>query len=217
MTFNTTLSIGKLTNASGLFNDTSEGGWQGFAQDDYAVRSQLRSALVAPGQETPLWGGCAVTAALAAAVVAGPPQTGGPAGSFQAMLTLASAEANITGFTVWNQALATVLNPSSQDGVPFAYAGDGTNPGGAINFYELGSNAEIWVQCTQAVATALRNGGGYGAQAVYWDYTNQVLLNAPGGTAIPVQVVRVSDNGNAMVVNANGTWNQTGYAVLIKI
>lgn len=205
-----TYNAAQVTVANGTFNDTSDGGVQGFAQDDYAVRSQLRSGIVAPAQTTPLWGGMAVTVSL--------PQSGVEAESLAALLTLASAEANISGFTVWNQSLATILNPSVSDPVPQAGGGNGTNPGGAIDFYLLGSNAQIWVQCTQAVATALRSGGGFGAQAVYWDYTNQILLNAAGGTAIPVEVVRTSTNGNAMVVASGGaSWNYSGYAALIKI
>lgn len=199
-----------VTTASGFFNVTSDGAVQGFYQDDYAVRSQLRSGIVAPSQTTALWGGMAVTASL--------PQAGVEAPSIKALLALATAETNITGFTVWNQALATILNPSVSNSVPLAGAGNGTLPGGAINFFELGSNAQIWVQCSSTVAAALRSGGGYGAQAVYWDYTNQVLLNAAGGTALPVQVVDVVTNGNAQVVAAGGaSWNFSGYAALIKI
>jgi hypothetical protein len=120
------------------------------------------------------------------------------------------------GFTVWNQAHAVVLNPSVTSAVPQAGAGNGTNPGGAINFFLLGSNAQIWVQCSSGVATALK-AGAYN-QAVYWDYTNQVLLATAGGTAIAVEVVDLVTNGNAQVVASGGnSWNYSGYAALIKI
>lgn len=203
-----TYNPAQVTNANNTFYSTSDGGVQGFFQDDPAIRFQLRSGIVAPAQQTALWGGMGVSVNL--------PTAGVEAGSLKAALTLATSEANLMGFTVWNQSLATVLNPSVSDPVPQAGAGNGTNPGGAINFFLLGSNAQIWVQCSSAVAGALK-GGAYN-QAVYWDYTNQVLLNAPGGTAIPVDVVDVSTNGNAMVVASGGaSWNYSGYAALIKI
>jgi hypothetical protein len=62
-------------------------------------------------------------------------------------------------------------------------------------------------------------------QAVYWDYTNQVLLSSPGGTALPsVNVIDVDTTGNSMVAIA-GTgglsgftvWSQTGYSAVIEI
>lgn len=207
----------KVTVASNTFYSSSEGGVQGFYNDDPAIRNALRSALVAAAQTTALWGGMAVTAAVPPGISAGPPNTGS-SGRLAALLTLATAEANISGFTVWNGSLATVLNPSVADPIPLAAGGDGTNPGGAINWFAMGSGAEIWVQCTSAIATSLRAGGGWGAQAVYWDYTNQVLLNTAGGTALPVEVVDVQAGSNSMVVNSAGTgWTYNGNAVLIKI
>lgn len=203
-----TYNPAKVTNAQNTFYETSEGAIQGFFQDDPAIRFQLRSGLVAPAQSTALWGGMGVSVNLPTAAVEAP--------SFKAALTLASSEANLMGFTVWNQAHAVVLNPSAQNPVPQAGAGDGTNPGGAINFFLLGSNAQIWVQCSSATATALK-AGAYN-QAVYWDYTNQVLLASPGGTAIPVEVVDLITNGNAQVVASGGSsWTYNGYAALIKI
>jgi hypothetical protein len=156
-----------------------------------------------------LWGGCGISVNL--------PTAGVESLAFKAVLSLATSAANLMGFTVWNQAHATILNPSAQGGIPLAGAGSGTNPGGAINFFLLGSNAQIWVQVSSTVAGALKVGA-YN-QAVYWDYTNQVLLNAPGGTAIPVEVVDLVTNGNAQVVTStsSATWNYSGYAALIKI
>lgn len=203
-----TYNPAQVTNAQGTFYATSDGAVQGFAQDDPSLRTQLRSGLVAPSQTTPLWGGMGITVSQ--------PAAGVEAASFKAMLTLATSQANLLGFTVWNQALASILNPSVTNPVPLAGGGSGTNPGGAINFYLLGSGAQIWVQCSSTVAGALK--GGAWNQAVYWDYTNQVLLNAPGGTAIAVEVVDLVTNGNAMVVASGGaSWTYNGYAALIKI
>jgi hypothetical protein len=111
-----------ITNASGSFYVTSDGGVQGFFQDDPAVRFQLRSGLVAPAQQSALWGGMGIAVNL--------PTAGVAASSFKAMLSLATAESNLMGFTVWNQSLATILNPSVVNPVPLAGAGDGTHAGG---------------------------------------------------------------------------------------
>jgi hypothetical protein len=203
-----TYNPAQVTTATNTFYVTSEGAIQGFFQDDPSLRTQLRSGIVAPAQTTPLWGGMAIT-------VSGP-ATGVEAQSLKAMLTLASSQANVLGFTVWNQSLAVILNPSASEPVPQAGGGTGTNPGGAINFFLLGSGAQIWVQCSSTVAAAYK-GAAWNA-ATYWDYTNQVLLSAPGGTALGVEVVDVITNGNAQVVASGGaSWNYSGYAALIKI
>jgi hypothetical protein len=204
-----TYNAGTVTNAQNTFYATSNGAVQGFFQDDPAVRFQLRSGIVSPSQSTPLWGGMGIAVNL--------PTATAEHDSFKAVLSLATSQANLMGFTVWNQSLAVVLNPSVQNPVPQAAAGGGGSiPGGAINFFLLGSNAQIWVQCSSAVA-ALFKSGAYN-QAAYWDYTNQVLLQAPGGTAIAVQVVDLVTNGNAAVVASGGnSWNYSGFAALIKI
>jgi hypothetical protein len=203
-----TYNPAQVTVAANTFYDTSDGAIQGFFQDDPALRNELRSGLVAPSQSTPLWGGMGIT-------VTGP-ATGVEAQSFKAMLSLASSQSNLLGFTVWNQAHAVILNPSVSNPVPQAGAGNGTNPGGAINFFLLGSGAQIWVQCSSTVAAAFK--GVAWNTATYWDYTNQVLLSSAGGTAIGVEVVDVVTNGNAQVVASGGSsWNYSGYAALIKI
>lgn len=203
-----TYNPAQVTNANSTFYLTSDGAIQGFFQDDPSLRNQLRSGVVAPAQTTPLWGGMGIT-------VAGP-TAGVEHQSLKAMLTLASSQANLLGFTVWNQSLATILNPSASAPVPQAGGGTGTNPGGAINFFLLGSGAQIWVQCSSTVAAAYK--GAAWSAATYWDYTNQVLLSAPGGTALGVEVVDVVTNGNAQVVASGGSsWNYSGYAALIKI
>ena len=209
MTTGITINPQQMTNAAGTFVARSEGAIQGMFVDDPAIRNELVSAVVSPAQSTPLWGGMGITENLTTA--------GTEDQSIGSVLALATSQANLTGFTVFNQAAAMIA--SAQSPVPLAAAGGGTTlVGGAINFFRLGSRARIWVACSSAVAAAFA--GGAVNAAAYWDYTNQVLLSSPGGTAIGVKIVRVHTAGNAMIVvvaSGLGTWNYSGYAAMIEI
>lgn len=208
-----TINPQQITNAAGTFTISSDGGMQGMFIDDPAIRNELVSGIVSPAQSTPLWGGMGITENLTT--------SGQEAASIGSVLALASAEANLTGFTVFNQSHAMINSPQSP--VPLAAAGGGVGPpalpGGAINFFRLGSGARLWVGCSSATASALA--GGAINQALYWDYTNQVLLSSPGGTALPgVKILRLDTKGQSMVVSYSGglaTWNYAGYAAMISI
>jgi hypothetical protein len=203
-----TLNPQQLTNAAGTFTVRTKGGVQGMWVDDPAVRFQLVSGLVAPGQSAAIAGGMGITENLVTLTA--------ESAEVNSVLTLASSQANLTGFTVFNQAAAMINTPSSA--VPAASGGGGGNlAGGAISFFRLGSLARIWVACSSGVATAFA--ASQVGLATYWDYTNQLLLSSPGGTAIGVKVLYVDTLGNSMVMtNATTfTWNYAGYAALIQI
>jgi hypothetical protein len=217
-----TISINpqQITNAANTFTITSNGGMQGMFVDDPAIRNELCQGVVGPTQTTPLTGGFGITESL--------PTTGTEAESVGSVLALATSQANLTGFTVFNQANALINSPQSP--VPLAAGGSttgGNYPGGFISFFRLGSGARIWVACSSAVAAAYAGGTSSSIlTAVYWDYTNQVLLSSAGGTALTgVRVLRVSTNGNAQVLQSAstlastglGTWNYSGYAAMIQI
>ncbi|HEY6922804.1 MAG TPA: hypothetical protein VI653_04990 [Steroidobacteraceae bacterium] len=191
-----TINPALVTNAAGSFSTNTTGYVQGVLLDDPVKRYSLLSGIVSPSASSPMWGGVGVTVSLTTA--------GTEASEIGAVLTPATSQANLNGFTVFNQSAAMIQSPQSP--VPLAPAS------GAINYVLLGSDARITVACSNAVATALA--GGAINQAVYWDYTNQVLLNAPGGTAIPVKVVDVNI-GNSQVVTYNSgtgfaTWTRSG-------
>jgi hypothetical protein len=199
-----TINPALVTNAPNTFYSTSTGGVQGtIADNPVSLVGYLKSGIVSPSATVPMWGGEGVTISL--------PTSGTEANEIDYVLTLATSETNLLGFTCYNQATAMIQSPQSP--VPLAPSS------GAINFFELGSGARIWVQCTSTIATALE--GGAINQAVYWDYTNQVLLNAPGGTAIAVKVVGVNVGNSQVVTYASGTgfatWNYSGSAALIEI
>jgi hypothetical protein len=198
-----TINPALVTNALGSFSVTSEGYVQGVQLDDPAVRFALASGIVSPAASGPMWGGMGITDSLWT--------PGTESDSIGSVLTLASSQSNLTGFTVFNQANAMIQSPQSP--VPLAPLT------GAINFFRFGSGARIAVQCSSTVATALE--GSASNVALYWDYTNQVLLNAPGGTAIAAKLIDVNV-GNSMVVSyASGTgfatWNRGGSTAIIQI
>lgn len=192
------------TNAPGMFKLTSKGYVQGTTQNDAAVRNELISGILLPTATAPIWGGCGITESLTTA--------GTEASELGSVLALATAQTNLTGFTVFDQSHALIQTPQSP--VPMCV------PSGGINFYRFGSGARIAVKCSSAVAAALA--GGAINQALYWDYTNQVLLNAPGGTAIAAKVLDVDTSGGSHTVTYNSgtgfaTWNDTDYTALIQI
>lgn len=199
-----TINPAKVTNAPGLFSVRSKGYVQGTALSDPAIRHQLVSGILNPSASAPIWGGCGITESLTTA--------GTEADSIGAVLALATSQANLTGFTVYDQSHAMFQAPESP--APLAPAG------GAINFYRLGSGARIALPCSGTVAAALA--GSAINVALYWDYTNQVLLSAPGGTAINVKLLDVDTIGNSRVVSYSSgtgfaTWNDAGYCALVQI
>src|SRR5882757_4648041 len=93
-----TINPDLVTNAPGTFFVSSDGYIQGMAEDDPAIRNSLMSGVVDPAQTTPIWGGCGITELLWAAGV--------ESSSIARTVKLATAQANLTGFTVYNQSHA---------------------------------------------------------------------------------------------------------------
>ncbi len=200
-----TISInpGLVTNAAGFFYATSEGYVQGTTLDNPVSRFYLSQGVVNPSATSPMWGGIGITDSL--------PTPGTESGSVGHVLALATSATNLTGFTVFDQATAMIQSPQSP--VPLAAASM------AINFYRFGSGARIAVQCSNTTATTLESAASN--VPLYWDYTNQVLLASPGGTAINAKLVGVNI-GNSMVVAYNsgtgfGTWTTNGSVAIIEI
>lgn len=194
-----------VTNAAGRFHISSEGYVQGEALDDPAIRNSLVASVVDPGYTTaPMYGGMGITESLITA--------GTEAAAMLSVVRPATSQANLTGFSVFNQAAGMIQTPQSP--VPLASSGMG------ISLYRLGSRARIAVQVDSGVATTLAAGSVN--QVVYWDYTNQKLLAAPGGTAIPVKLIDLNF-GNSKVVNAASiasgiaTWTNGAYTAIIEI
>jgi hypothetical protein len=144
------------TVAAGTFNISSEGYIQGTALNDPSVRNELAGGTVALTESSPMWGGIAITENV-------PPT--GIAGTLGGNIKRATAETNITGFTVFDQAHGMINFPQSP--VPLAA------PGMQVNLYRIGSNARIAVA---ASPTLVGLDGMPITSQVAWDYENQQLV-----------------------------------------
>lgn len=143
-----------MTVANGSFSIQSEGYIQGVYLDDPAIRNELAGGY--SSDTLPLWGGIAISEDVALAESAG--------GVLGGQIARSTSNANITGFTVFNQAVSMLTSPNSP--VPTAGTGRG------VNFFRLGSGIRIPVACDPSLAS-LR--GGLITQQVSWDINNQVL------------------------------------------
>lgn len=152
------------TNAAGSFSVQSEGYVQGTALDDPAIRYQLVNGVLALTEAFPMWGGVAISEDIPS------PGFGNVTGP---KVARATAQANLTGFSVFNQGHAMINWP--QNKVPIV------GQGGTVPFFRLGSGIRIPVQCDPSLVSLQ---GGLVTQQVSWDFNNQVLqpFDASTGT-----------------------------------
>lgn len=169
------------TSPANSFLATTLGYIQGTFLDDPSTYPKIKSGLIASTVTSPIWGGMAITENV--------PAPGSE--TYGENLVLATDVATTTGFTVFNQAYNGVITPGNS--VPQSSAGMTTN------YFGLGSDARIAVQCDSTLAAALDSGAVN--QQVLWDYTNQKLIAYTSGTALPVRVLSV--NTNSVIVNYN--------------
>src|ERR1044072_1944634 len=111
------------TNASGSFTVQSAGYVQGVYQDDPALRWALASGTLSASATGPIWGGMAISESVAPA--SGYDRTLG------GTIVAATAQTNLTGFSVFNNAYSMVGSPSS----PVPLAG---NAGASVAFFRMG-------------------------------------------------------------------------------
>jgi len=176
------------TVAAGTFNISSEGYIQGTALNDPSVRNELAGGVVALTESSPMWGGIAITENV-------PPV--GIAGTLGGNIKRATAETNITGFTVFDQAHGMINFPQSP--VPLAAGGM------QVNFYRLGSNARIAVA---ASPTLVGLDGTPITSQVAWDYVNEQL--------VPYVATTVSSGTYATAATvSSGTYTPSSGAVTL--
>jgi len=199
------------TNDQGSFGSSSIGYVAGALYPDSASRTKIRGGTIAHGQAGLFYGGEGITASLPAG---GNNSVGSNRG---ALLALATAIANLSGFLVWDQSASPIMTPQST--VPLGA------PDMGFNFVEFGYGNCIALPISAANAANLLNQPDN--TQLSWDYTNQVVIpytgagaNAgaiPGAKIIDVQI------GNSEIVVPNNpsagmaTWNSAGSVVVLQI
>ena len=153
------------TNAQGSFSVQSAGYVQGVYMDDPATRWALATGTLSASATGPIWGGMAISESVAPA--SGYDRTLG------GTIVAATAQSNLTGFSVFNNAYAWVGSPQSP--VPTAGAAGQTIP-----FFRMGSGARIAVAMDPSLVSL---DGGLITQQVSWDFNNQVLQPYDASTA----------------------------------
>ncbi|WP_152565225.1 hypothetical protein [Caballeronia glathei] len=191
---------------------------QGVYFDEPALRYSLALGTLSPTATGPIWGGVPISESIPGAP--SDTTTGGT-------VIQASAVANITGFTVFNQAYSWVGSPQSQ--VPLAGSAGMTVP-----FFRMGSGVRLAVAMDPSLVSL---DGGLITQQVSWDFNNNVLqpfnaatatvaitsqtatFDAPSGTWTVVVVAGAASlvGGVGDSINISGATNAgTGGAGLIN-
>lgn len=188
------------TNAAGSFGVQSDGFIQGVALDDPANRFNLASGTVAATETKPLWGGLPVAELL-------PGVNSSPRGS---TIRRAVSQAELEGFTVFNQAHNGLTTPQSP--VPL-YAS-----GMSVSFYRLGSNMRVPLKASAQVV-ALGTAGASVKTPLAWDFVNNQVTTAAAaafaGADIATTAVTYS-NGVATVTTASAHGLTAGQYVKIS-
>lgn len=152
------------TNAPGSFSVQSAGYVQGVYQDDPAIRWALATGTLSASATLPLWGGVPISESIAAA---------GADSTLGGSIIQSASIANITGFSVFNNAYSMTGSPSS----PVPLAG---NAGASVAFFRLGSGARIPVAMDPSLVSL---DGGLITANVSWDFNNQILQPYDASTA----------------------------------
>lgn len=186
----------------GTFDTSTQGYYQGDFVDDSSSYQYLAGGQIASSVSQPVWGGMAITESV---------PTIGESGLGSA-LTLASAQGNVTGFTVFTKNGAAILTPGANN-VPLLQAGQ------TANYFRFGSNARIKVAVLAAEVANIE--GGAINQTLYWDPALQQLTTSgtTGAFQLPAGTKVLSINQNSKVVSYNSgtgavTWTNGAVAVI---
>lgn len=174
------------TAPTGNFVQSTQGFYQGSFKDNPSTRQRLESGLISSGASQPFWGGLAVTAGV---------DVDGAQG-LGSVLTAATAQANVNGFTVYDQGYNATIVPGNS--APL-YAQSQT-----INYFRIGSGAVIRVACLASLVATLE--GGDASQALYWDPALLQLTasGTSGAVQLPTSVQVRSVNTNSKVISYSG-------------
>lgn len=185
------------TSPVSTFLQSTEGYTQGDFLSDPVSRMWLLAGQVATNASAPLWAGQPITETT--------PVSGVATGSVDT-IAAATAQANVTGFTVINQAYAGIILPGNT--VPLFFGGM------TVSYLRLGSNARIVVPVASGSVSALTNAAVN--TTVYWDFTNNVLTTS-GSTALPVKFLGLDTNSKTFTYSSGSASWGTGTVAIIQI
>jgi hypothetical protein len=190
------------TNVTGSFALESAGLVVGTMFPDPAARYQLSGGRLATTETLPMWGGVGISENI-------PPEAANnPRTEMGSVIARATAAANLTGFSIYDQNYSWVNSPASP--VP---SGD---KGGQVNFARLGSLLRVILEIDPTLVSLE---GGLITQQVSWDYTNQKII-AFATTALPVKILTIKSNNCMTAVYTAGppatlTWNRNAAAAVV--
>jgi|SRR5580765_350082 len=151
------------TTFAGSFRATTEGFLAGTTMDDFDLAPRLAGGVLAATETLPMTGGVAIseyTPSVALAKAAG------------GNIARATAVANITGFSVFNQAHHMISTPQS--------TAPSVGSGGGVHFVRLGSNVRLAVAMNPSLVST---DGGLITQQLSWDFAAQRLIAYDASTA----------------------------------
>src|SRR5262245_11098036 len=190
------------TSAAGMFNIESDGLIVGTAYPDPAARFALAGGWLATTETLPMFGGVGISENVPQER---PPVTRADV-ALGGIIARATAYANLTGFSVFDQNYAAVNTP--QGPVPTV------GSGGMVNFYRLGSGARVALAIDP---TLISLEGGLITAQVSWDFTNQKII-AFATTALAVKILAIKASGCMVPSYSAGTglttWSYNGAAAV---
>lgn len=192
------------TNSANSFLLDSDGFVAGTIVGKFPDRYSLEGGVVAATQTTPLYGGLPITLTVTA-----PSSSGGSSGLGESAV-IATAEANVDGWCVFDQASAGVISATSN--VPLYYAN------GSLNFVRTGSG--VWLALPVKPADVDTLAGGASNQAIYWDYTNNYVA-ATGTGALGYQIISLNQNSKTVTYAAGppitANWAAGGSVIVVRL
>lgn len=192
------------TVADGSFNVSSEGYVQGTAMDDPSARYRLAGGYLSNDETIPMWGGVGITEDIPGPDGGMPPNPSQVLGGKIARALSLTGSGALTGFSVFDQAMAMINTPQSP--VPLSASG------GPVNFYRFGSNARIALACDPALVDL---DGNIITSQVSWDFDLQRLIPFVAGYG-PLAISAITWNANVASVTVAANSLATGDDVEIS-
>ena len=188
------------TVANNTFLLNTDGFIVGTLYGKFPDRYAIEGGVVASTQATPLYGGLPLTLAVTAPTIQGSSGLGERA-------TLATAQTNIDGWSVFDQGAAGIISGFSN--VPLYYANT------SINFVRTGF---LVLPVNPAAVNTIA--GGASNQAIFWNFT-QNYVDITGTGALGFQIIALSTNSKTVTYAAGppitANWNGSGSVIVVKI